>query len=80
MAPELLNLTEMATLDVSTERARKIANEDPTFPAPATGKPRRWSRAKVERWASGTGGTRGRGGSAAVGNPASETILRVRPN
>jgi hypothetical protein len=52
MALELWNLTEIGRyLNVSTERARQIANQDSTFPAPATEKSRRWSQAKVERWA-----------------------------
>jgi hypothetical protein len=52
MAPELLNLTEIGRyLNVSAERARQVAAADPTFPAPANEQPRRWSRAKVERWA-----------------------------
>lgn len=47
-----MNLTELGRfLDVSTERARQIANSEPTFPVPGSGQPRRWSRAKVERWA-----------------------------
>jgi hypothetical protein len=38
-------------LNVSSERARQIANTDPTFPEPIDEQPRRWSRADVERWA-----------------------------
>jgi hypothetical protein len=38
-------------LRVSTKRARQVAKDDPTFPSPATERPRRWSRAEVERWA-----------------------------
>jgi hypothetical protein len=49
---ELMNLTEIGRyLNVSVERARQVAADDLTFPAPATKKPRRWSRARVERWA-----------------------------
>jgi hypothetical protein len=52
MPIDLLNLTAVGRLlNVSVERARQVANDDPTFPAPATEKPRRWSRARVERWA-----------------------------
>jgi hypothetical protein len=52
MARELLNLTEIGRdLNVSAERARQVAADDSTFPAPASEKPLRWSRAKVERWA-----------------------------
>ena len=52
MAPELLNLTEIGHyLNVSVERARQVAADDPTFPTPLSQDPRRWSRAKVERWA-----------------------------
>jgi hypothetical protein len=29
---------------------RQVAADDPTFPAPIGEQPRRWSRAKVERW------------------------------
>jgi hypothetical protein len=47
-----LNLTEISRyLNVSVERARQVANDDPTFPAPSSDHPRRWSSAKVERWA-----------------------------
>jgi hypothetical protein len=47
-----VNLTQIGRyLNVSTVRARQVANDNPTFPAPATEQPRRWSRAKVERWA-----------------------------
>jgi hypothetical protein len=50
VAPELWNLTQIGRcLNVSTERARQIAADDPTFPAPAAEQPRPWSRAKVER-------------------------------
>jgi hypothetical protein len=38
-------------LNVSAERARQVAATDPTSPPPATEQSRRWSRAKVERWA-----------------------------
>jgi hypothetical protein len=38
-------------LKVSSERARQVANSDPTFPAPGHDRPRRWRRADVERWA-----------------------------
>jgi hypothetical protein len=52
MAQELLNLIEIGRyLNVSAERARQVVADDSTFPAPATEQPRRWSRAKVERWA-----------------------------
>ncbi len=52
MTAELSNLKEIGRyLNVSAERARQVAADDPTFPAPASAKPRRWSRAKVERWA-----------------------------
>jgi hypothetical protein len=52
MAPERWKLTEIGRfLNVSTERARQVANDDPTFPAPATEQPRRWNRLEVERWA-----------------------------
>jgi hypothetical protein len=52
MAAEAWNLTEIGRyLNVSTERARRVANDDPTYPAPASEQWRRWSRAKVERWA-----------------------------
>ncbi len=52
MRGELLNLTEIGVyLNVSAERARQVAANDPTFPAPTTDEPRRWSRTKVERWA-----------------------------
>jgi hypothetical protein len=51
-AVELLNLTEIGRyLNVSAERARQVALADPTFPAPLGEHPRRWSRAKVGRWA-----------------------------
>jgi hypothetical protein len=52
MARELLNLKEIGRyLNVSAERACQVAASDPTLPAPAAEHPRRWSRAKVERWA-----------------------------
>ena len=52
MAPERWNLTKIGRyLNISAERARQVAADDPTFPSPATDQPRRWSRAKVERWA-----------------------------
>jgi hypothetical protein len=52
MPAERMSLSDIGRyLNVSAERARQVAAEDPTFPAPASGKPRRWSRAKVERWA-----------------------------
>jgi hypothetical protein len=52
MARELWNLKEIGRyLNVSGERARQVDADGPTFPAPTTEKPRRWSRAKVERWA-----------------------------
>jgi hypothetical protein len=38
-------------LNVSPERARQVANSDPTFPAPVQDRPRRWRRADIEEWA-----------------------------
>jgi hypothetical protein len=52
MAAERMNLTEIGRyLNVSPERARQVAADDPTFPKPASENPRRWSRARIERWA-----------------------------
>ncbi len=46
----VLNLTEISVyLNVSPSEPARSAADDPTFPAPATEQPRRWSRAKVER-------------------------------
>jgi hypothetical protein len=45
----LLNLKEID--NVSAERARQVAANDPTFPRPAQESPKRWSCAKVERCA-----------------------------
>ena len=51
MARELLNLTELGRyLNVSADRARRVAADELTFPGPASDQPRRWSRARVERW------------------------------
>jgi hypothetical protein len=45
------NLTEIGRyLNVSAERARQVAASDRTFPSPVIEHPRRWRRAKVERW------------------------------
>ena len=66
MAAELWNLTEVGRyLNVSTDRARQVAADDQTFPAPATEQPRRWSRVKVERWAERHWWGRGRGENGA---------------
>jgi hypothetical protein len=52
MAQELLNMTELGRyLNLSAERARQVAADDTTFPAPVAEKPRRWDRDMVERWA-----------------------------
>jgi hypothetical protein len=52
MLVELLNLTEIGRcLNVSAERARQIASDDPTLPPPLPAEPRRWNRAEVECWA-----------------------------
>jgi hypothetical protein len=48
----LLNLTEIGRyLNVSTERARQVVSDDPTFPAPASDELRPRNRAQVEGWA-----------------------------
>jgi hypothetical protein len=52
LTAELWNLAPIGLyLNVGRERARQLADNDPTFPVPATEHPRRWSRAKIERWA-----------------------------
>ncbi len=52
MTAELWNLKEIGRyLNVSGERTRHVADDDPTFPAPAKGLLRRRSRTKAERWA-----------------------------
>jgi hypothetical protein len=52
MPDDAMGLTALGrNLNVSPERARQVAADDPSFPAPVAEHPRRWSRAKVERWA-----------------------------
>jgi hypothetical protein len=56
-------------LNVSAERTRQIAADDPTFPAPASEQPRRWNRAKVQSWAERHRGTRDPGGCGGLTRP-----------
>jgi hypothetical protein len=52
MGDQPLSLADIGRyLRISSERARQIANVDPSFPSPLTEQPRRWSRQQVEGWA-----------------------------
>jgi hypothetical protein len=79
MAAELWSLAEIDRyLNVSDERARQVAADDPTFRAPATQKPRRWSRATIERWTERGGGERDDGDSVRFADPFRRSQRRAK--